>query len=93
MNFPENGASDPDDAWMYFGSFSEREIAGATARLRECGVSFEGRKEPDQSSYAPKGWTGPFALWVSDDDCLRAQELLIPFLSDEGGQPRTLEEA
>jgi len=86
MNVPGYGESDSDDTWMYFGSFSEQEISGATSRLRERGVLFEVRKEPDQASYDPKGWTGPFALWVSDDDCLRAQELLIPFFSDKRDQ-------
>ncbi len=69
--------ADKDDPWTFFGSFSEAEIAGAVLVLKEASVRFEVKK--DEKGLYPQGaWSGPFALWVLDDDAARASAILVP---------------
>jgi len=70
---------DPDDPWVYFGSFSKEEVSGAEKLLTEIDATFKIIKEEEQESYDPDGWTGPYGIWVHEKDEVRVPDVLIPY--------------
>jgi hypothetical protein len=69
---------DPDDPWTFFGQFSKIEVSEASRLLGDAKIKFEIK----EGTFDPKsGWSGPFGLWVHDENAAQAEALLTPYFA------------
>ena len=64
------------DSWTFFGSYSRAEVIEAESLLRATALRFEVKEEKEFVS--GNGWSGPFALWIRDEDAAEASHILVP---------------
>ncbi|BET65463.1 hypothetical protein ASA1KI_03810 [Opitutales bacterium ASA1] len=69
---------DADDPWTFFGSFSAQEIEAARGPLERAEIRYTVQEDEGFDAANPSGWSGPFCLWIHDEDAGRAQNLLVP---------------
>jgi hypothetical protein len=70
----EEADAQDNDPWIYFGSYSNEDIAAARSLLQQASITFH---VTDEARPAPS--PKRHHLWVQDDHVGQAQSILIPY--------------